>query len=306
MKSAATEISHEVKNALENKIPVVGIESANSILYCGNYPENISVATSIEETIRKNGAVPATILILDGKIRIGVSKNELEMLGTKNEVGTVARRDIPFYINSQKSGAATVSATIFIANSVGIQVITSGGIGGVHVGAEKSFDISSDLYELSRNAVSVICSGSKSFIDAKLSMEYLETSGVPVIGYRTSCFPSFLVSKTDIKMKYRIDNIKEVARIIKNTKVAGVKGGVLITNPISEEYAINSEVMREHINKAVKYSMDSDLKFAEITPCIFSKVNELTSGKSVGSNIELLIGNAQVASELSVALSELE
>ena len=306
MKNAIVEISHEVKKALDNKTPIVGVESANSLLYCGDFPESIEVTVSIEEAIRKSGAVPATILILNGRIQVGISKCELGLLSAKKKISTVAKRDIPFYMDYPECGATTVSATTFIANNIGIEVVTSGGIGGVHVGAENSFDISSDLYELANNSVAVVCSGSQSFIDAKLTLEYLETFGVPVIGYKTSRFPSFLVTKTDVPLKYRVDEIREVAHIIKNQKLAGLKAGVLIANPISEDHAVDSEIMRQYVDNAINYSIDSNLEFDEITPCVFSKVNKLTNGKSVSSNVELLIGNAQVASELSVALSELE
>lgn len=306
MKNSVFEISHEVKNALDNKTPIVGVESANSLLYCGKYPENIRTAISIEETIRKNGAIPATIMMLDGRIKVGVSNSEFEKLNANDEIGVVAKRDIPFYMDNKTCGATTVSATICIANNIGIKVVTSGGIGGVHVGAENSFDISSDLYELTNNSIAVVCSGSQSFIDAKLTLEYLETYGVPVIGYKTSNFPSFLVRETGVSLKYSIDDIREVARIIKNQELTSLKSGALITTPIAEDYAIDREVMKKYIDEAINYSVDRNREFGELTPSIFSKIDELTSGKSVNSNIELLIGNAQVASELSVALSELE
>jgi pseudouridylate synthase len=297
------DISAEVRSAIENNRPVVALEST-IISHGMPYPKNVETALNVEQIIRDQGAIPATIAILNGRLKVGLSHDEIEMLGKAGNVVKASRRDIPFIIAKGLNGATTVASTMILADLAGIRVFATGGIGGVHRGAETSFDISADLIELSQTNVAVICAGAKSILDINLTLEFLETHGVPVVGYQTDELPAFYTSKSGFKVDYRVDSPEELAKAIKAKWDLNLQGGVIVANPIPKAYEMDPKVIEQVISEAVRQQVAAGVKGKESTPFLLAKVKELTGGDSLDSNIQLVYNNAKVGAQLAVALSQ--
>ncbi|KEJ00567.1 pseudouridine-5'-phosphate glycosidase [Clostridium botulinum A2B7 92] len=299
------EISKEVSEALKENKPVVALEST-IISHGMPYPKNAETALNVEKIIRDKGAIPATIAILNGKLKVGLTKEEIEYLGKKGkEVVKTSRRDIPFILAKKLDGATTVATTMIVANLAGIKVFGTGGIGGVHRGAQESFDISADLQELANTNVAVVCAGAKSILDIGLTLEYLETQGVPVVGFGTEELPAFYTRKSGFKVDYRVDTAKELAEALKAKWDLGLKGGMVVGNPIPEEYQMDYDTITKAINDAVKEAEEKGIKGKESTPFLLAKVKDITKGKSLEANIQLVYNNVAVASDLAIELSKL-
>ena len=296
------EISPEVKAALEAGKPVVALEST-IISHGMPYPQNVETALKVEEIIRSEGAVPATIAIIGGKLKAGLSKDEIEYLGKKGlDVTKASRRDLPVLVARGEDGATTVTTTMIIAAMAGIKIFATGGIGGVHRGAETTMDISADLEELGQTPVMVVCAGAKSILDIGLTLEYLETRGVPVIGYGTEELPAFYTRQSGFKVDYRVDTPEELAAAFAAQREMGLKNGMLVANPIPEEYSMDKEVIDKAIADAVAESIEKGIKGKDTTPFLLAKVKELTGGNSLDSNIQLVFNNARVAAQTAAAL----
>ena len=298
-------VAEEVKKALAEGKAVVALEST-IISHGMPYPQNVETALRVEEEVRKSGAVPATIAIIDGVPTVGCNREEIEKLGKAGlTVTKVSRRDIPIVIAKGLNGATTVASTMILAEKAGVKIFATGGIGGVHRGAEKTMDISADLDELSKTNVTVVCAGAKSILDLNLTMEYLETKGVAVIGCGTDELPAFFTRESGIKVGYRMDTPKEIAESMKAKEDMGLEGGMLVTNPIPEEYSMDVEVIGEAIDKAVKEAEEKGVKGKDITPFLLDKIQKITGGDSLASNIQLVLNNARLASQIAVELSKL-
>ena len=297
------DIHPDVENALKNNLPIVALEST-IISHGMPYPKNIETALMVEETVRSNNAVPATIAIIKGRLKIGLTKEEIEFLATNDEIKKISRRDLAIAISQKLSGSTTVASTMIIANLAKIAVFATGGIGGVHRGAETSLDISADLDELSRTSVCVVCAGVKSILDIGLTLEYLETKGVPVIGYKTSEMPAFYSTKSGFNVDYRIDAAADIADILKTKWDLSINGGVLVTNPIPVAAELASSVMNNAINQAIIEADDEKITGKKITPYLLSKVNEITKGKSLDANIKLIKNNADLAAKIAVHFAQ--
>ena len=298
------DISEEVKKALDEKKPIVALEST-IISHGMPYPKNVETALRVEEEVRKNGAVPATIAIIGGCLKAGLTKDEIEYFGKKGTLITKAsRRDIPALIARKEDGATTVAATMIIASLAGIDVFATGGIGGVHRGAEKTMDISADMDELSKTEVMVVCAGAKAILDLPLTMEYLETKGVNVIGYTTDELPAFYTRKSGLKVVWRCDTPKEIADIWKVQKDIYPGTGLLVTNPIPEEYSMDSEYINKEIDIAIEEMNKLGIKGKETTPYLLDKIQKLTGGESLEANIRLVLNNAMLASKVAVELKK--
>ena len=298
-------VAEEVKKALAEGKAVVALEST-IISHGMPYPQNVETALRVEEEVRKSGAVPATIAIIDGVPTVGCNREEIEKLGKAGlTVTKVSRRDIPIVIAKGLNGATTVASTMILAEKAGVKIFATGGIGGVHRGAEKTMDISADLDELSKTNVTVVCAGAKSILDLNLTMEYLETKGVAVIGYGTDELPAFFTRESGIKVGYRMNTPKEIAESMKAKEDMGLEGGMLVTNPIPEEYSMDVEVIGEAIDKAVKEAEEKGVKGKDITPFLLDKIQKITGGDSLASNIQLVLNNARLASQIAVELSKL-
>ena len=293
----------DVKNALKNNLPIVALEST-IISHGMPYPKNIETALMVEETVRSNKAVPATIAIIKGRLKIGLTKEEIEFLATNDGIKKISRRDLAVAVSQKLSGSTTVASTMIIANLAKIAVFATGGIGGVHRGAETTLDISADLFELSRTNVCVVCAGVKSILDIGLTLEYLETKGVPVIGYKTSELPAFYSTKSGFNVDYRIDAANDIAGILKTKWDLSIDGGVLVTNPIPVAFELESSVMNEAINLAIIEADNENITGKKITPYLLSKVNEITKGKSLDANIKLIKNNADLAAKIAVYFVE--
>ena len=292
-------ISDEVKYALENNIPVVALEST-IISHGMPYPKNVNTAKSCEKIIRDNGCVPATIAIINGKIKIGLSDEELDYLGKMGpKVIKTSRRDIPYVVSMKKDGATTVSATMIAASLAGIKIFATGGIGGVHRNAHITMDISCDLEELGKTNVCVVCAGAKSILDLGKTLEYLETKGVLVVGYRTKTLPAFYTSHSPFNCDVRIDEAKDIASLIKTKWDLGLNGGILITNPIPKEYEMDEALINEKIDEAVKEAERQGITGKEITPFLLAKIVKETNGESLESNIKLVQNNCLLASQIA-------
>lgn len=298
------DISPEVAQALAEGKPVVALEST-IISHGMPYPKNVETALLVEKTIRDNGAVPATIAIIGGRLKAGLSVDEIEYLGKSGRnVTKASRRDLPALIARGCDGATTVATTMIIANMAGIRIFATGGIGGVHRGAETTMDISADLEELAQTPVMVVCAGAKSILDLGLTLEYLETKGVPVIGYGTDELPAFYTRKSGFGVDYRVDTPAELASIYSAQRDLGYKGGMLVTNPIPEEYAMPKDVIDAAIEQALKECTEQGVKGKETTPFLLAKVVELTGGDSLESNIKLVLNNAKIASLTAAELAK--
>ena len=295
-------INPEIQKALVENRPVVALEST-IISHGMPYPQNVETALTVEKIVRENGAIPATIAIIGGKLTVGITHEEIDHLGKKGlNVTKASRRDIPILVSRKEDGATTVAATMIIASLAGIKVFATGGIGGVHRGAEITMDISADLEELSNTEVAVVCAGAKSILDLGLTMEYLETKGVPVIGYQTDELPAFYTRESGFKVNYRMDTPDEIARALKAKENLNMKGSMVIANPIPIEYAMDYSYINNAINDAIVEAEKLGIKGKETTPYLLDKIQKLTEGKSLTANIQLVYNNvklgAQIASEL--------
>ncbi len=296
------DISPEVKEALAAGKPVVALEST-IISHGMPYPQNVETALNVERIIRENGAVPATIAIIKGRLKAGLSKDEIEYLGRKGyDVTKASRRDLPVLVARGEDGATTVATTMIIAAMAGIRVFATGGIGGVHRGAEVTMDISADLEELAQTPVMVICAGAKSILDLGLTLEYLETKGVPVIGYGTDELPAFYTRKSGFGVDYRLDTPDEVAAAFRAKLEMGLKGGMLVTNPIPEEYSMDPDVINKAIDEAVAEANARGIKGKQTTPFLLARIKDITGGDSLASNIRLVYNNAQLAARVAARL----
>ena len=296
------DISPEVQQALADGKPVVALEST-IISHGMPYPKNVETAMLVEKTIRENGAVPATIAIIGGRLKAGLSPEEIEYLGKSGRmVAKVSRRDLAAIVARGADGATTVTTTMIIAHMAGIKVFATGGIGGVHRGAETTMDISADLEELAGTPVMVVCAGAKSILDLGLTLEYLETKGVPVIGYGTDELPAFYTRSSGFGVDYRVDTPAQLAAMFKAQQELGMKGGMLVTNPIPEQYAMDKAVIDAAIEQAVAESKEQGIHGKETTPFLLARVVELTGGDSLESNIQLVLNNAIVASKTAAEL----
>ncbi|WP_435190436.1 pseudouridine-5'-phosphate glycosidase [Pseudothioglobus sp. nBUS_23] len=296
------DIHPDVEKAIKNKEPVVALEST-IISHGMPYPKNVETALMVEDTVRSNKAVPATIAIINGRLKVGLTNEEIEFLATNEEVKKVSRRDLPITVAQKLSGSTTVASTMIIASLAKIAVFATGGIGGVHRGAENTLDISADLEELANTNVCVVCAGAKAILDIGLTLEYLETKGVPVIGYKTSELPAFYSSESGFDVDYKIDSALEIAEILKTKWSLSIDGGVLVTNPIPVAFELESSIMNEAINEAIIEANNENISGKEITPYLLSKVNELTEGKSLDANIKLIQNNANLASKIALHYS---
>ncbi|MBX0316700.1 pseudouridine-5'-phosphate glycosidase [Planococcus glaciei] len=296
--------STEVQQAMDNNQPIVALEST-IISHGMPYPQNVETARIVEQIIRDNGAVPATIAIMDGKIKIGLSDEELELLGNSPDVAKVSRRDLGQLIATKKIGATTVAATMICAELAGIRVFATGGIGGVHRGAETTMDISADLEELATTGVAVVCAGAKSILDIGLTLEFLETKGVPVIGYKTDKMPAFYTQASEFDLTFRADDVETLAKVLKAKWDLGLKGGAVVANPIPAEHAMEESFINGIIDQAMVEAKENGIAGKETTPFLLGKVKELTEGTSLVANIELVKHNAEVGAKLAVAYNEL-
>ena len=297
-------VSAEVQEALAEKRPVVALEST-IISHGMPYPQNVETALNVEKIIRENGAVPATVAILGGKLTVGCTADQIEYLGQKGLAVTKAsRRDLPVLLSRREDGATTVTTTMIGAAMAGIKVFATGGIGGVHRGAETTMDISADLEELAQTPVMVVCAGAKSILDLGLTLEYLETKGVPVIGYGTEELPAFYTRKSGFGVDYRVDSPEELAAMFRAQRELDYKGGMLVTNPIPEQYAMDKDVIDAAIEQALAEAKEQGIHGKETTPFLLAKVVELTGGDSLESNIKLVLNNAAVAAETAAALAK--
>ena len=289
------DISPEVRQALAEGRPVVALEST-IISHGMPYPKNVETALRVEQTIRDNGAVPATIAVIGGRLKAGLSRGEIEHLGKAGRaVAKASRRDLPALVARGADGATTVTTTMIIAHMAGIRIFATGGIGGVHRGAETTMDISADLEELAQTPVMVVCAGAKSILDLGLTLEYLETKGVPVIGYGTDELPAFYTRKSGFSVDYRADSPEELAAMFRAQRALGYRGGMLVTNPIPEQYAMDKEVIDAAIAQALRECEEKGVHGKETTPFLLARVVELTGGESLESNIRLVLNNAALA-----------
>ena len=296
------DLAPEVAEALENGRPVVALEST-IISHGMPYPKNVETAMLVEKTIRDNGAVPATIAVIGGRLKAGLSREEIEYLGKAGRaVAKASRRDLAALVAAGKDGATTVTTTMIIAHMAGIDIFATGGIGGVHRGAETTMDISADLEELGSTPVMVVCAGAKSILDLGLTLEYLETKGVPVIGYGTDELPAFYTRQSGFGVDYRADSPAQLASMFSAQKELGMKGGMLVTNPIPEEYAMDKAVIDAAIGQALRESVEQGVHGKETTPFLLARVVELTGGSSLESNIRLVLNNATLAAKTAVEL----
>ncbi|OCN00295.1 pseudouridine-5-phosphate glycosidase [Clostridium sp. W14A] len=299
-------VSPEVKEALANGKPVVALEST-IISHGMPYPKNVETAMNVEKIIRDNGAVPATIAVIGGRLRAGLTEEEITYLGKKGLAVTKAsRRDLPVLAARGEDGATTVAATMIIAALAGIPVFATGGIGGVHRGAEVTMDISADLEELAETPVMVVCAGAKSILDLGLTLEYLETKGVSVLGYQTEELPAFFTRTSGFHVDYRVDTPNELARIYSAKQDLNLGGGLLVTNPIPEEYAMDPDYINRSIDEACEEAKRLGIKGKEITPYLLDKIQKITGGKSLEANIKLVYNNAALGAKVACELCGLE
>lgn len=293
------DIKPEIKKALDHNLPIVALEST-IISHGMPYPQNKKTALQVEQIVRDNGAVPATIAIINGKIKVGLSDKEIDYLARSgSSIVKASRRDLPYLLAQKIDGATTVASTMIAAKMAGIRVFATGGIGGVHRGASLSFDISADLQELSNTNVAVVCAGIKAILDLGLTLEYLETFGIPVLGYRTKELPAFYTQKSGFQVNYKMDSAKEIAKLLRSKWDLNLKGGVLITNPIPKEKELDFEIMNKAIEEAIVEEKKMGIKGKESTPFLLGKVKELTGGLSLKANIELVYNNAKLAAEIA-------
>jgi len=298
------DIKPEVAEALAAGKPVVALEST-IISHGMPYPQNVETALAVEKIVRENGAVPATIAVIGGRLKAGLTPEEIEYFGKKGlDITKASRRDLAVLCARGEDGATTVTTTMMIAHMAGIKVFATGGIGGVHRGAETTMDISADLEELAQTPVMVVCAGAKSILDLGLTLEYLETHGVPVIGYETKKLPAFFTRESDFEVDYRMDSPAEIAKAFKVQNEMGLPGGMLVANPIPVEYSMEASVINAAIDQAVKEAEEKGIHGKETTPFLLARVTELTGGNSLESNIQLVFNNARLAAKTAAAYCE--
>jgi len=298
------DIKDDVLLGLKTGKPIVALEST-IISHGMPYPENVVTARTTEEIVRRSGAIPATIAIINGRIKVGLTDDELEYLGKAENVLKVSRRDFPYVVANGLNGATTVASTMIVSELAGIKVFVTGGIGGVHRGAETTFDISADLTELSKTNVTVVCAGAKSILDIGLTLEYLETLGVPVVGFGTNEFPAFYTRKSGYSVEMKVDTPMEIAKMMHAKWDLGLDGGIVVGNPIPEEYSMDYDYITKVIDELVKEAEFQGIKGKEVTPFLLGKVKEKTDGSSLDSNIQLVYNNARVGSEIAVEYEKL-
>ncbi len=304
MNNKLLDVAPEAREALEAGRAVVALEST-IISHGMPYPKNVETALLVEQTVRDNGAVPATIAVIGGRLKAGLSRDEIEYLGRAGRsVAKASRRDLPALVARGADGATTVATTMIIAHMAGIRIFATGGIGGVHRGAETTMDISADLEELAQTPVMVVCAGAKSILDLGLTLEYLETKGVPVLGYGTEELPAFYTRQSGFRVDYRVDSPEELAAIYRAQRDMAYKGGMLVTNPIPSEYAMDKAVIDAAIEEALRDAAAQGIHGKETTPFLLAKVVELTGGESLESNIRLVLNNAALAARTAVCLSQ--
>ncbi len=297
-------INEEVQQALDNNKPVVALEST-IISHGMPYPQNVEMAKETENIIRENGATPATIAIIDGKIHVGLTEETLETMATSEDVAKVSRRDMAYILASGKLGATTVASTMIAAEMAGIKVFVTGGIGGVHRGGEDSMDVSADLEELAQTSVTVVGAGAKAILDLQRTLEYLETHGVPVFGYQTDTLPAFYSSTSDIKIPTRVESTEEVAQTMKMSDELGFEGGHLLTVPVPKEHEIPNAEINSIIEEALAEEKEAGISGKDSTPFLLSKIVEKTEGASLDTNIQLVYNNAKVGAQLAVDYNNL-
>ena len=294
------DISEEIQNSIKGNGPVVALEST-IISHGMPFPQNLETALEVESIIRKEGAIPATIAVVEGRIKIGLSNLELEQFAQGTKTVKVSSRDVPLVLSQKQDGGTTVAATMICARMAGISVFVTGGIGGVHRGSEKTMDISGDLMELARTNVAVVCAGIKSILDIPRTLEYLETQGVPVIGYRTDKFPAFYTTTSGYSVQSRINTAEEIARCMKVKWELGLEGGLVIANPVLREDAMDEEVIEEVIIKSLKEASEKGIDGKAVTPFLLEKISQLTGGESLKTNIALVFNNALVGAKIASA-----
>ncbi len=298
-------VNPEVEKALKEHKPVIALEST-IISHGMPYPQNVETAMKVESIIREHGGVPATVGLVDGEGVVGLTPEEIEEMGKRGmSIPKVSRRDLPMIIAEKSWGATTVATTMILASMAGVEFFVTGGIGGVHRGAESTFDISADLEELGRTNVTVICAGAKAILDLPKTLEVLETKGVPVLGYKTSELPAFYTRTSGLKVDYAIKDAKDAANIVKAKRNLGLNGGILITNPIPEQYSMDPEVINKVIDEAIKEMDEKGIKGKQCTPFLLAKIAEITEGKSLAANIQLVFNNAAVGTEIAKEYSKL-
>lgn len=298
-------ITPEIQEAIKERKPVVALES--TILSHGMpYPENLEFAHKVEEIVRNEGAIPATTAIIDGKLKVGLNAEELELMCKGKDIAKASRRDVAVYIATKKTAATTVATTMLIADMAGVRVFATGGIGGVHRGAQETMDISADLQEFAHTNVCVVSAGCKSILDIGLTLEYLETFGVPVLGYQTEHFPAFYCEDSGFGVDYKVSGAKEVADIMKTKWDLGLQGGLLVGNPIPHEWSMNHEYIDGAINKALEMAKEKGIHGKATTPFLLATIKELTGGNSLASNLQLAYNNAKVASQIAVEYSKVK
>ena len=294
------DISEEIQDSIKEKGPVVALEST-IISHGMPFPQNLETALEVERIIRKEGAIPATIAVVEGRIKIGLSNLELEQFAQGTKTVKVSSRDLPLAISQKQDGGTTVAATMICARMAGISIFVTGGIGGVHRGSEKTMDISGDLMELARTNVAVVCAGIKSILDIPRTLEYLETQGVPVIGYRTDEFPAFYTTTSGYSVQSRINTAEEIARCMKVKWELGLEGGMVIANPVLREDAMDEEVIEEAITKSLKEASEKGIDGKAVTPFLLERISQLTDGESLKTNIALVCNNALVGAKIASA-----
>ncbi len=296
--------SAEVQAAREAGKPVVALEST-IISHGMPYPQNVQTAKEVEQIIRDHGAVPATIAIMNGKIHIGLSDAELELLGQSRDAIKVSRRDLPYVLSTGKLGATTVAATMICAELAGIKIFVTGGIGGVHRGAETSFDISADLQELAQTSVAVVCAGAKSILDLGLTLEYLETHGVPVVSVGQEAFPAFFTRDSGFRADFRLDTAQQQAAFLNTKWALGLEGGVVIANPVPEADAMPEAEIEAITRQALDEAAQQGIGGKAVTPFLLARIKELTAGRSLVTNIALVKNNAVCGAQLALALNQI-
>lgn len=298
------DFTEEVRKALDEKRPVVALEST-IISHGMPYPQNVDMAKKVEDIIREGGAVPATIAIIDGRVKVGLTDADLELLATSKDVAKVSRRDMANVLAMKKIGATTVASTMICAEMAGIKFFVTGGIGGVHRGFEEYMDVSADLEELGMTNVTVICAGAKAILDLPRTMEYLETKGVPVIGYKTKYLPAFYTKSSDIKLNLSAQSTQEIAKTIFMKDEMELKGGVLVANPIPDEYSLDEKYIGAIIEEALQSAKKDNVHGKDVTPYLLAHIVEKTGGKSLDSNIQLVYNNAKVGASIAVEYNKL-
>lgn len=297
-------LNQEVQEALASNKPVVALEST-IISHGMPYPKNVEMANKVEDIIRQNGAVPATIAIMDGQIKVGLTPEDLEILATHKDVAKVSRRDLASILSQKKMGATTVAATMICANLAGIKFFVTGGIGGVHKGYEEFMDVSADLEELSQTDVTVICAGAKSILDLPRTLEYLETKGVPVIGYQTNQLPAFYTRESGYSIPLRMDETEDIAEFVKTKELLQLGGGNLVVNPIPVQHQLEPEYINSLIDQAVEESVQQHVVGKDITPFLLARIVELSEGKSLEANLQLVYHNALVGAQIAANYQKL-